>query len=84
MFAVMLHDAGVLDNLAVLDCPCNGACPHVTKDLASFDQVDQMRKTDPAAYQRCCAGIMPTTSVTATPRRGTPDRSSVLNRRKSP
>jgi len=52
MFAVMLHDAGVLDNLAVLDCPCNGACPHVTKDLASFDQIDHMRKSDPTAYQR--------------------------------
>ena len=52
MFAVILHDAGVLDNLAVLDCPCNGACPHVTKDLASFEQVDQARKTDPTAYER--------------------------------
>ena len=52
MFAVMLHDAGVLENLSVLDCPCNGACPHVTKELASFEQVDQIRKSDPTAYQR--------------------------------
>ena len=44
MFAVMLHDAGVLDNLSLLDCPCNGACPHVTKELASFEQVDQIRR----------------------------------------
>ena len=51
MFAVMLHDAGVLDNLSVLDCPCNGACPHVMKELASFEQVDQIRRTDPEAYQ---------------------------------
>jgi hypothetical protein len=50
MFAVMLHDAGVLDNFALLDCPCNGPCPHVRKELASFDQVDQTRKTDPEAY----------------------------------
>ena len=53
MFAVMLHDAGVLIDLSLLDCPCNpSACPHVTKELASFEQVDQTRKTDPAAYQR--------------------------------
>jgi hypothetical protein len=51
MFAVMLHDAGVLNDLSVLDCPCNGACPHATKELASFEQVDQIRKTDPLAYQ---------------------------------
>jgi hypothetical protein len=52
MFAVILHDAGVLDNLSVLDCPCNGACPHAMKELASFEQVDQIRKTDPLSYQR--------------------------------
>ena len=52
MFAVMLHDAGVLDNLSVLDCPCNGKCPHVMKELASFEQVDRIRKTDPEAYRR--------------------------------
>ena len=52
MFAVILHDAGVLDNFAVLDCPCNGRCPHVMKELATFDQVDHVRKTDPASYER--------------------------------
>ena len=52
MFAVMLHDAGVLDNLALLDCPCNGPCPHAVKELASFEQVDQIRRTDPDAYRR--------------------------------
>jgi len=52
MFAVMLHDAGVLNNLAVLDCPCNGKCPHAMKELASFEQVDQIRRTDPDAYRR--------------------------------
>jgi hypothetical protein len=52
MFAVILHDAGVLDNLTVLDCPCNGACPHAMKDLANFEQVDRIRKTDPKSYQR--------------------------------
>jgi len=52
MFAVILHDAGVLDNLSVLDCPCNGACPHGMKELASFEQVDKIRKTDPDTYRR--------------------------------
>jgi len=52
MFAVILHDAGVLDNLSVLDCLCNGACPHATKELASFEQVDKIRKTDPDTYRR--------------------------------
>jgi prepilin-type processing-associated H-X9-DG protein len=51
MFAVMLHDAGVLDNLAVLDCPCNGATPGSMKDLATFEQIDRIRKTDPEAYR---------------------------------
>jgi hypothetical protein len=50
-FAVILHDAGVLDNLAVLDCPCNGRCPQAM-ELASFDQTEQIRKTDPATYGR--------------------------------
>jgi len=52
MFAVMLHDAGVLHNLALLDCPCNGPCPNRMNNLASFDQVDQIRRTDPDRYQR--------------------------------
>jgi hypothetical protein len=52
MFAVMLHDAGMLNNLSLLDCPCNGACPHATTELASFEQVDQIRRTNPDAYRR--------------------------------
>jgi hypothetical protein len=51
-FAVMLHDAGVLDDPTILDCPCNGPCPPVGKELVSFDQADQIRRTDPARYQR--------------------------------
>jgi hypothetical protein len=51
-FASMLHDAGVLDDPTLLDCPCNGYCPHVGKELASFDQADQIRRNDPAQYQR--------------------------------
>jgi hypothetical protein len=51
-FAVMLHDAGVLNDLSVLDCPCNGPCPHIRKDLASFEQVDRIRQSNPDAYER--------------------------------
>jgi prepilin-type processing-associated H-X9-DG protein len=51
-FAAILHDAGVLNDPRILDCPCNGACPHVGKELVSFDQVEQIRRTDPARYQR--------------------------------
>jgi prepilin-type processing-associated H-X9-DG protein len=51
-FAAILHDAGVLDDPRILDCPCNGVCPHLGKELLSFDQADQLRRTDPAGYQR--------------------------------
>ncbi len=50
-FAVILHDAGVLDNAALLDCPCNGPCTHAGRELISFDQVDHIRRTDPTRYQ---------------------------------
>jgi len=52
MFAVMLHDAGVLNDLSLLDCPCNGPCPNRMKELASFEQVDHIRRTEPDRYQR--------------------------------
>src|SRR6516165_791164 len=37
-FASMLHDAGVLNDPALLDCPCNGPCPHAGRELVGFDQ----------------------------------------------
>jgi prepilin-type processing-associated H-X9-DG protein len=52
MFAVMLHDAGVLPDVKVLDCPCNGACPHLPRELASYEQVEKIRRTSPAQYER--------------------------------
>jgi hypothetical protein len=52
MFAVMMHDAGVLKDLSILDCPCNGRSPNVRQELAAFDQVDQIRRSDPARYAR--------------------------------
>jgi hypothetical protein len=51
-FACILHDAGCLNDLRVLDCPCNGVSPQVTKDLANFDQIDHIRHTDPERLQR--------------------------------
>jgi hypothetical protein len=51
-FALMLHDAGVLHDAALLDCPCNGHFPHAMKELASFDQVDQIRRSNPELYQK--------------------------------
>jgi len=51
MFAVMLHDAGVLPDLSVLDCPCNGPCPHIKKELANYEQVDHIRRSDPERYR---------------------------------
>ncbi len=52
MFAVMLHDAGFLNDLSVLDCPSNGPCADRMKDIGSFDQVDHMRRHDPEGYKR--------------------------------
>jgi hypothetical protein len=50
MFAVMLHDGGVLNDLTLLDCPCNGRCPPFRQELAAFDQVEQIRRNDPEQY----------------------------------
>lgn len=52
MFAAQLHDAGVLPDLTVLDCPSNGPCPQGLSELPSFDQVDRIRRTDPERYRR--------------------------------
>jgi prepilin-type processing-associated H-X9-DG protein len=49
-FASMLHGAGVLDDAKLLDCPCNGPCPHAGQELVSFDQLEQLRHTDPARF----------------------------------
>ena len=51
-FASMLHDAGVLDDAKLLDCPCNGPCPHAGRELVSFDDLERIRRTDPAQHHR--------------------------------
>jgi hypothetical protein len=50
-FAAVLHDAGVLPDLSILDCPYNGPCPDRAKDLPSFDQLGQIRRSDPVGYR---------------------------------
>jgi hypothetical protein len=52
MFAVILHDAGMLQDLSLLDCPCNGPCAHSRQDLAAYDQVEKIRRTDPDQYRQ--------------------------------
>jgi hypothetical protein len=48
-FAAFLHDAGLLQDLSILDCPHNGRQEH-PRELPSFDQIETLRRTDPARY----------------------------------
>ena len=51
-FVALLHDAGMLPDLSVLDCPYNGRCAHRPTDLPSFEQLEQIRRTDPERYRQ--------------------------------
>jgi hypothetical protein len=50
-FAAVLHDAGLLRDLSVLDCPCNGPCKGHSNDLPSAEQLMRLRKLDPDRYR---------------------------------
>jgi prepilin-type processing-associated H-X9-DG protein len=50
-FAAMLHEAGLLPDLSILDCPSNGPSP-AAKSLPDMKTLGVIRKTDPAHYQR--------------------------------
>ena len=50
-FVAVLHDAGVLEDLTILDCPYNGPCPNRAKELPSFEQLKQIRSTNPELYR---------------------------------
>jgi hypothetical protein len=50
-FAAVLHDAGLLRDLSVLDCPCNGPCVGHAKDLPSAEQLASLRQFDPERYR---------------------------------
>ena len=51
-FVALLHDAGMLRDLSVLDCPNNGRCAARSTDLPSFEQLEHIRRTDPEQYQK--------------------------------
>jgi hypothetical protein len=51
-FVALLHDAGLLRDLSVLDCPNNGPCPNRPTDLPSFEQLDDIRRTDHERYRQ--------------------------------
>ncbi|QEH33761.1 hypothetical protein OJF2_22900 [Aquisphaera giovannonii] len=48
-FAAFLHDAGLLDDLSILDCPRNGRKKR-PGELPSFTELETLRRTDPARY----------------------------------
>ncbi|WP_165221547.1 hypothetical protein [Aquisphaera insulae] len=50
-FATFLHDAGVLTDLSVLDCPHNGR-QKAPRELPSFEQTEEIQRTDPDRYAR--------------------------------
>jgi hypothetical protein len=53
LFAAMLRGAGLLPDVAVLDCPYNGRCDlDQAHKLASFEQADEIRKSDPDLYKK--------------------------------
>jgi hypothetical protein len=49
-FAALLHEAGLLDDLTTLDCPSNGACPHLP--LPDLRSLCRLGRSDPGHYQR--------------------------------
>jgi hypothetical protein len=49
-FAAFLHDAGVLTDLSILDCPHNGRAD-IPRGLPTFDELEETRRTDPARYR---------------------------------
>jgi hypothetical protein len=51
-FAAVLHDAGFLPDLRVLDCPCNGPCNGHSKDLPSSEQLAVLRHVEPERFRR--------------------------------
>jgi hypothetical protein len=49
-FAAMLHDAGLLDDLSTLDCPCNGSCRRA--HLPDHRSLCDLKGTDPGLYRK--------------------------------
>jgi len=51
-FAAVLHDAGLLHDLSVLHCPCNGPCDGHTRELPTWEQLAQLRRRDPERFNK--------------------------------
>jgi hypothetical protein len=51
LFVAQLHDAGLLQDTSILDCPYNGPCNHPRSNLPSCDQLEEIRRTDPERYR---------------------------------
>lgn len=49
-FAAMLHEAGLLQDPASLDCPCNGKCKSTTGPLPDMKTLTHLRMNDPLRY----------------------------------
>ncbi|MGC8638692.1 MAG: hypothetical protein ACP5XB_02305 [Isosphaeraceae bacterium] len=51
-FPVFLHDAGVLQDLSILDCPYNGPHTRRQRELPSFAELERLRTTEPTVYRQ--------------------------------
>jgi hypothetical protein len=51
MFVAQLHDAGLLQDLSILDCPYNGPCSHPHRELPTVSQLEEIRRTEPDRYR---------------------------------
>jgi hypothetical protein len=49
-FAALLHESGFLDDLATLDCPCNGSGPHLP--LPDLGTLCDLKQDDPSRYRQ--------------------------------
>jgi hypothetical protein len=51
-FALVLNDEGLLPDPSVLDCPYNGPLTHRVTQLPKYENLRNIRQTDPERYQR--------------------------------
>jgi hypothetical protein len=51
-FPAFLHDAGVLQDVSILDCPYNGHRIRRPGDFPSYTELEQLRASNPALYRQ--------------------------------
>ncbi|MFO0892732.1 MAG: hypothetical protein U0790_29545 [Isosphaeraceae bacterium] len=51
-FAAVLHDAGLLRDLSVLHCPCNGPCSGHVRELPACEQLVELRRSEPDRFAK--------------------------------